>query len=246
MISEVTFAKKHTSFWNALLPNANNFIRIINGSLIEDLYKPLVPQKRKENIVFVNELAFRLYSALVKGNITVTKLRSKELEKNPCYIEAFAETKVFLSRFKYSVDFKIPLTDEEVNFIKDITTNIYHKYFDVIGTMKTSPLFKGCGFLNPANGDLYTPNKLIEIKSGGRKFSIYDFRQVLIYCTLNFYSPEKMLIDEVELFNPRMGILYTTTVNSLCKDLSSLQPQELFFEIKEAITDISFIDTAFI
>ncbi|EOI7408922.1 hypothetical protein OZ680_002666 [Yersinia enterocolitica] len=245
MISEVTFAKKHTSFWNALLPNANNFIRIINGSLVEDIYKPLALQERKENIVFVNELAFRLYSMLVKGQITIARIRSKELDTHKSYIEAFQETQVFLSRFKYSINFNTPLSNDEVNFVREITANIYHQYLAVIGSMETSPLFKGCGFINPANGDLYTANKLIEIKSGGRKFSIYDFRQILIYCTLNFYSPQKRLIDEVELFNPRMGIIYTTTVNALCKDLSSLQPQELFFEIKEAITDISFIDTDF-
>ena len=40
MISELTFSRKFTSFWNQLLPNANNFIRIINGSLIEDVYPP--------------------------------------------------------------------------------------------------------------------------------------------------------------------------------------------------------------
>lgn len=52
MISELTFSRKFTSYWNQLLPNANNFIRIVNGSLIDDVYPPLM-KMGKRKIMFL-------------------------------------------------------------------------------------------------------------------------------------------------------------------------------------------------
>ncbi len=46
MISELTFSRKFTSYWNQLLPNANNFIRIVNGSLIDDVYAPSMKREK--------------------------------------------------------------------------------------------------------------------------------------------------------------------------------------------------------
>lgn len=246
MISEVTFSKKYTSFWNQLLPNANNFIRVINGSLIDDVYSPIELPERKNNIAFVNELAFKLFTLIANGKMKNEDLFSSKLLHSDAFISAYNATDKFLSKFNYNEKFETPLQPAEIECVKLITTNIISQYSTFFSEIEVNPLFSGCGFINHSRGDIYVSGKLIEIKSGGRKFNIYDFRQVLVYCMLDFYSNNRRSIDTVELFNPRMGIIYTTKVENLCKNLSSLQPQELFFEIKEAVTDISFIESAFL
>lgn len=50
MISETTFAKKFTSFWAQLLPNANNYIRLVNGAMVQSLYTPEKPVRGRMSL----------------------------------------------------------------------------------------------------------------------------------------------------------------------------------------------------
>ncbi|VUC88129.1 Uncharacterised protein [Raoultella terrigena] len=242
MISELTFSRKFTSFWNQLLPNANNFIRIINGSLIEDVYPPLDDSNNKSNNVFVNECAFNLYTAIQNKSLDRNILSTQDLFHNPEFQAIFEQTKDYLKRFAYGSDFKLPLSMIEYNTIREIANNIFSRY-GMKNQVEVSPQFDGCGIINNSYGDIYYLNVLVEIKSGDRKFSVYDLRQVLIYFTLNFYSKDKRNIKNFELFNPRMGITYSDSIVTLCKELAFIQPEELYFEIMNSITEENFIVT---
>ncbi|MFE8047916.1 hypothetical protein [Brenneria goodwinii] len=242
MISELTFSRKFTSFWNQLLPNANNFIRIVNGSLVEDIYPPLTNSTNRANNVFVNECAFNIYAATQNGLLDENILFSSDIFHSPEFQHIFENTKEYLKRFSYGSNFQLPLDMLEYNTIREISRSIYQRYKG-IKYVEVSPLFSGCGVINNSYGDIYHPNNLVEIKSGDRKFSVYDLRQLIIYLTLNFYSKEKREIRNFELFNPRMGISYSDTVISLCKELAFIQPQEMYFLIMNSITDENFIET---
>lgn len=109
MISELTFSRKFTSFWNQLLPNANNFIRIINGSLIEDIYPPLDNSANRVNNVFVNECAFNLYSAIQNNSIDRNIISAQDLFHRSEFQAIFEQTKEYLKRFSYGSNFKLPL-----------------------------------------------------------------------------------------------------------------------------------------
>ncbi|EPN9529475.1 hypothetical protein ACT5AM_004217 [Cronobacter malonaticus] len=242
MISELTFSRKFTSFWNQLLPNANNFIRIINGSLIEDVYPPLDNSTNKSNNVFVNECAFNLYAAIQNNLLARNILSVQELFHEPDFQNILEQTKEYLQRFAYGSNFKLPLSMIEYNAIREIAKNISSRY-GMKHQIEVSPQFDGCGAINNSYGDIYYPSVLVEIKSGDRNFSVYDLRQVLIYCTLNFYSKNRRNIKNFELFNPRMGITYSDSIINLCKELAFIQPEELFFEIMNSITEENFIVT---
>lgn len=241
MISELTFSRKFTSFWNQLLPNANNFIRIINGSLIEDIDTPLQETPNKNNNVFVNECAFNVYTLAQRGIIDEKILFSQELFHTQEFQIAFEKTEAALKKFSYGSNFQLPLSTGEYNTISEIAKSILQRY-KTCHNIEVSPLFYGCGIINNSFGDIYYSDSLIEIKSGDRKFSVYDLRQLLVYFTLNFYSKDKRELHKFELFNPRMGIAYSDTISNLCKELAFIQPEELYFMIMNAITDEKFIE----
>ncbi|PLR48275.1 hypothetical protein CYR40_06760 [Chimaeribacter arupi] len=240
MISELTFSKKFTSFWNQLLPNSHNFIRIINGSLAENVYQPLPESSNRTNNVFVNECAFNLYGALQKGSIKESLFVSSDIFHSQEFNIIFEYTEKYLKKFNYGSNFQLPLDITEYNTIREISKNIFQRYrsFD---ELEVSPLFMGCGIINNSYGDIYYPDNLVEIKSGDRKFSIYDLRQLLVYLTLNFFSKKSRSIKKFEIFNPRMGISYNDTVVNLCRELAFIQPEELYFLIMNSITDENFI-----
>ncbi|ELT0932019.1 hypothetical protein ACX928_16235 [Enterobacter roggenkampii] len=242
MISELTFSRKFTSFWNQLLPNANNFIRIINGSLIEDVYPPLDESANRANNVFVNECAFNLYKAIQNGSIDRNILSVPGLFHSADFQTIFEQTKEYLKRFSYGSNFKLPLSMIEYNTIREMAKSIFSRYGE-INQVEVSPNFDGCGVINNSYGDICYSNILVEIKSGDRKFSVYDLRQILIYFTLNFYSKNKRGITSFELFNPRMGIIYSDSIVNLCKELAFIQAEELYFEIMNSITEENFIET---
>ena len=93
MISELTFSRKFTSFWNQLLPNANNFIRIINGSLIEDVYPPLDDSANRSNNVFVNECAFNLYTAIQNNSLDRNILSAHDIFHHADFQAVFEKNK---------------------------------------------------------------------------------------------------------------------------------------------------------
>ncbi|HFD7739356.1 MULTISPECIES: hypothetical protein [Serratia] len=244
MISELTFAKRFTSFWNQLLPNEKHYVRLINDGLFEIVDAPTGELNRKENIALINELAFEIYKQILSNKIKTPSLDSIEFYKSDKFLEIYANAKKRLSKFAYGSNFSLPLTSKELTTTRMLTLRLYTRYYDSMKDIIISPFFSGCGYINHSNGDLYIPGRLIEIKSGARNFGVVDVRQILIYCTLNFYSKKRLVIDEVELFNPRMGISYSCKTNELCENLGSLNQEDLFFEIKQHITENSFIEGA--
>ncbi|MGI2030331.1 hypothetical protein [Endozoicomonas acroporae] len=105
----------------------------------------------------------------------------------------------------------------ELNDINNLFRCLYGKYNQNINKMVVDPSLPGCGFINPAKGDLINQRTLIEIKSGERKFSVIDLRQILTYCTLNHFSESPYNIKFIELYNPRMGISYRDNIDNLCR-----------------------------
>ena len=119
---------------------------------------------------------------------------------------------------------------------------MYVRYVAQNSSSKIDPKFDGCGFINESYGDLISDDKLIEIKSGERRFNLTDLRQVLIYLVLNHYSKQPFNISSIELFNPRMGIAFAEEVENFCLNISALNSQELFSEIQKFIVDNNFVE----
>jgi hypothetical protein len=243
MISEITFSKRFTSFWNQLLPNERHYVRLINDGLFEVVDPPTGDKNRKENIALINEASFEIYKEILNKIINIHQLHTTEFYNSKIFSDLTLKVMERLSKFAYGSKFTLPLVSNEKETIKKLTLRLHSKYPSHLANIRIPPFFPGCGYINSAHGDLHINAKLIEIKSGARNFSVVDMRQVLTYCTLNFYSKTPLPIDTIELYNPRMGICYSSEINKLCNDLGSLDQEELFFEIKQRITDDSFIES---
>jgi hypothetical protein len=244
MISESTFANKFTSFWNEALPNAKNYVRLINSGLTEATHGPLSMVARPKNTVLVNVIAFNLFRDYVNKAYPPDQISTRGFHESGLFDLALRKAIAYLSNFTYGYSVDLPLSNPEIEDIIKIAQILSIRYDCNHGVLQIDPEFDGCGYINRSFGDLHVGTKLVEIKSGERRFSSVDLRQVLIYLTLNHYSKAPLEIHSVELFNPRMGILFHTDVNDFCRNLSALHSLELFDEIQKFIVDNVFIESA--
>lgn len=243
MISEATFAKKFTSFWNEILPNSKNYVRLINGGLIEALYEPFEAAERKNNIALINVLSFNMLRSFCNNESTFEELNKSSYTESEKFQEIIGKSLQYLSKFKYGNNCSLPLSNNEKAQINRLFKAMYDQCIYDSCYRIIDPHFDGCGFINKSYGDLVSDNKIIEIKSGERRFSVTDVRQIIIYLVLNHYSSKPINIASVMLFNPRMGIIFAESVENFCMNLSGLSSQELFIEIQKFIVDNNFIET---
>lgn len=243
MISEASFSKRFTSFWNELLPNAKNYVRIANSAARVSTHRPLPPSERRQNTAFVNTLAFILYRLVTVSRQDAQVLFSPGFRTSPELVAAAAESNRYLQRFRDYAPHELPLSEPEWQQTLQIAQILANRYNWIWGPL-VAPPFDGCGFLNPAEGDLFFQNKLVEIKSGERAFSLVDFRQVLVYCTLNHFSKNRLDIKQIELFNPRMGILFSESIDDFAVGMSSLGALELFEELGSYVSNTTFTELA--
>lgn len=242
MISEATFAKKFTSFWNEMLPNSKNYVRLINGGLIEAVYEPFETADRKNNTALVNVLSFSMFRALSNKAHTLDELSSKLFFDGKLFDALLQQSLHYLSRFSYGKDCELPLSSKEKIQISQLFRLLCVRYIADGQKTIVDPSFDGCGYINQSYGDLISNDRLVEIKSGERRFSVTDIRQVVIYLVLNHYSNNPKDLKYVELFNPRMGISFCEEIESFCKNISALSSQVLYSEIQKFIVDNNFIE----
>lgn len=243
MISEASFAKRFTSFWNELLPNAKSYVRHANSAARIYTHRPLTPPERKHNTAFVNTLAFNIYRLIITMRLDVSSVYHPNFRTSTELADAVTESTQYLLRFRDYAPHELPLSETEWQETLEITRLLTENYNWTLDPI-VAPAFDGCGFLNPAEGDIFTQKKLVEIKSGERSFGISDFRQVLVYCTLNHFSKNRFDIRRIELFNPRMGILFSDTVDDFTAGLSSLTALELFAELESYISNTTFTEAS--
>lgn len=242
MISESTFSKKFTSFWNEILPNSKNYVRLINGGLLEPVYEPFDTADRKNNTALVNVLAFSMLRELCNNTQTLDQLNNSQYFSSQNFEELLVKDLLYLSKFSYGSECSLPLSEKEKVQASQLFRQMYVRYVANNSSSQIDPKFDGCGFINESHGDLIANKKLIEIKSGERRFNLTDLRQVMIYLVLNHYSKTPFDITSVELFNPRMGIAFSEEVESFCLNVSALNSQELFSEIQKFIVDNNFVE----
>lgn len=242
MISESTFSKKFTSFWNEILPNSKNYVRLINGGLLEPVYEPFDTADRKNNTALVNVLAFSMLREFCNKTQTLDQLSNSQYFSSQNFEELQAKDLLYLSKFSYGSECSLPLSEKEKVQASQLFRQMYIRYVANNSSSQIDPKFDGCGFINESYGDLIADKKLIEIKSGERRFNLTDLRQILIYLVLNHYSKNSFDITSIELFNPRMGIAFTEEVESFCLNVSALNSQELFSEIQKFIVDNNFVE----
>jgi hypothetical protein len=92
------------------------------------------------------------------------------------------------------------------------------------------PFFHGCGILDSCYADVLAGQVLYEVKAGERAFRIYDLRQAITYCALNFQS-HQYRVNGVGLVNPRLGVFVKGSLDAFSKELCGMSSSDLCSEI---------------
>lgn len=241
MISETTFSKKFTSFWSQLLPNANNYIRLVNEAMVESLYAPEKPV-RNENVALCNTIAFEIFRLVKTGELSKDEVRSGAIFSSATFDKLAKDCESELKIFSHGNSMNLPLLKGELNDIRSIAIHMVEYFPAGAANITFSPRFEGMGFLNSAEGDVLLADSLVEVKAGFRNFSVNDIRQLLVYLSLNHYGRSPYVIRKVELYNPRMGMVFEENVERICDDISALQPSDLYHQILLFVTENNFIE----
>jgi hypothetical protein len=202
------------------------FIRKMNLQLYERefpvLSSKVVPGRRG----LVNEVAFSIFCQL-QDRLTQPRWEDANIQR------AMREaTEKVASLEKVSVEKIEAMNDVE---IKDCDQQVKRLQTFFIQQSKRQPLivrprFPGAGIIDSCEGDVMFGSNLFEVKAGQRTFRAVDLKQLLIYAALN-RSAHMTPIIELGLFNPRMGISFRSSIDSICLEISGCAAAELLPEI---------------
>lgn len=224
MISEVNFARGYTSFWTEYTPWINDFVLSINKGLLARIQSPIEIGDDTIHRSINNVIAFTLFKNVI------TKDNS---DLNEAYIEA----RKIIKQYPRSNLKSYEPTNDYVRIINKLSERLVNRYKSK--SIKFSPQFNGCGIMESCQGDVYYDKTLVEIKAGGRGILSSDIKQIITYCALNWLSRESMVIDNVELYNPRQGILWQSNLNELIMLISNLPTEDLFDQIGKYLSGLS-------
>ena len=235
MISASSFCKVHSSFWRDLAPTTDIFVRRLNLGQYEREFAEMKFQTRPMRRGFVNEVAFAVFcqSAKAQQGWPPGKLKKEEIDRAVATVRSLAVRREIGGESKSEEE----LAAEELLDIEEQNSRMIRMFsFNrPADELVTEPVFPGCGIIDACKGDLIVSNILFEVKAGDRLFRSVDVRQLITYATLNQIS-KRFNIEKVGLFNPRIGVSATISVDDLCFEISGKNSTELFSEIAAAIS----------
>ena len=226
MISELTFSREYGSFWRAITPTSEAFVRQINLGLSERWYRPLAGETASTRRAFVNELGFCLFRELGGGawrGRGWVRPADRDVVVRGAVGEAWRRVGSLAER---AGGHRLGVEEGELREAMNLAGRL-QAYFREAQDLMVEPTFAGCGVVDACRGDLLADSILTEIKAGERPFRSVDIRQILTYLALNQSSPEPKPILEVCILNPRLGLAFKTTVHDLCFNVSGLETRQL-------------------
>jgi hypothetical protein len=235
MISELAFIREYNTFWQKLLPGADYYIKIINSVLIENIFTPLTIEEEPTRRVLTNNISFALFELLIKNEFSINEVKTFDFTSNYS-IKLMNKEKAKLSSIRLESALTTELTQTEITIITELSARLYN-YYKSKQNVIVHPLFKGCGILNAAEGDVFYNSTLSEVKAGQSKFKIKDLRQIYTYLALNFADKNNLKISEVELFNPRRGEYWQENLEELSNKLAACSTIQILNEIILYISD---------
>ncbi|TNE53865.1 MAG: hypothetical protein EP338_10070 [Bacteroidetes bacterium] len=216
MISEASFARAYSSFWQEFTPWINDYTSFVNKGLVERKYEPL------------NSTDESIHRSI--NNVTAVVLFQNMIEQNNSDIDtAFEKAREIVKNFPRNGLDTYNLDNDQMRIIKLQSSRLVDTYKG--NDLIFNPQFDGCGILASCQGDLMYQKTLVEIKAGERNISSSDIKQVIVYCALNWLAKSERKIEIVEIFNPRQGVLWQSSLSSLISSISSLPTEDLFEQI---------------
>jgi hypothetical protein len=228
--SETKFSSSHSSFWNALLPMGDSYIRAQNAKpnrFAASIFSAVPADHRG----VINECAFLIFQDAVKLSKRPASLTASEVD----FFLKQADIYVAKLRSSKSLVFGEISKAGKIDAIH-IAENLYSFFLDEFSDILIKPPFPGCGWVNNAEGDVLSGLTLYEVKAGERQFRLTDIRQLLCYCALDF-SSKSYGITKVSLLNPRSGAFIREDLDSLCFKISGVGSAEVLGEIVNYISE---------
>lgn len=232
MISELVLIRSYSTFWKALFPGGEDYIKLINSGLGKKVNDTFNIQDKPHRRALLNSISFSIFEKYINKEISHEVYKS--LEPNSLLLKNIAHTeRSRLANLRFGKDLSVKISEIDFRLIKWISDALVKNYSKVY-RRTIRPKFKGCGIIFEAEGDIIYYNTLVEIKAGDRNFGIQDIRQLYVYLALNNLSPN-FEIEKIELFNPRTGILWNEHIDIVSDNIAGTPTIEILYEI------ISFI-----
>ncbi len=248
MISEHEFASSFDAFWESLFPLLSpSFIRDFNRKQIKrirygrrSLVRPIPIATAKEHADVVTELAFEMFKLAYE--------REKSRQGWQLSVDDFEPArKTVAVRFvglKSQVDLLRLMSSRIVENEVTALVSVYSRFFSTFQDAERlafRPRINGAGIIRMVEGDICTPESLIEVKTVNRNLTSSDFRQLLVYLALGLGSGQYAWSNAV-FFNPRRATFYSFDVATLVSYLSARNASDVFDEfiyyLSERETDL--------
>jgi hypothetical protein len=231
VISEKQFALSYAGFWKQLLPLAEEYVRTTNRELGR-FSPPLVSSLPSDTRGVVNEIGFRLFVAAATMGTSVDGLPKGAIGES--VLSGLLHIRGLREHGRAPVpDPTAQQLDEAASLAKRLA-----EFFEKASPQSVIPfpLFRGCGWLDECAGDVLGQHTLFEVKAGERRFRSIDVRQVLIYCALNAASKAYDL-SRVCFVNPRLGLFFEESIESLCSDAAGRPAMDVLNEIIQFVSE---------
>jgi hypothetical protein len=226
MISEKNFAKSYTSFWVEHTPWLSDYY-LTKDALGKRKVKLIDLPENPDHVGINNIIATTHFKNISSDPEYDIELSYKE---SIAVIEVFGKKK--RETYSFTDDYRQIVTIQAERLSGLYAGNLIH-----------DPAFPGCGLMTDCKGDLLYGTTLVEIKAyrefKRKPFHPEDFKQLLIYCALNFLAGNIYPIEKIQLFNPRMGYLWQSDLEEFVFLISNSTSAVLFENIGNYLTELS-------
>lgn len=224
MITATTFSRGYTSFWQEATPWLNGYVNHINSAELERNGSPLDGLDKMEYRSINNLIAFIQYCDEVQAKDKVDLNKSFQKAKS---VFKHIATSVIKS---YKID--------EINTIV-IEQQVKNLHYAYPNKGIYNPRFPGYSLILESEADFLYKKTLVEVKAADRKVTPGDIKQLITYMILNKISREPIEITCAELYNPRHAMKYSTQIEDLCSNISTLTFSEICILFENFIENIN-------
>ena len=203
MINERKLASHFSNFWRSCLPNLEAVTRSINLGY-ERADNAISSKSKPERRDLISETGYRLLQLRISNPSATPHAFLVPAEK--AAVAFFQGNQLDGGRDLAPLNESeltecMELADWMVRFLK---TNVED------GVVRV-PSFRGHGILHGCQGDLAVGQTLIEVKYVDRLFRSTDFRQILAYCSLEYFQSPGATFSEIIIVNPYLGIFFSVS-----------------------------------
>lgn len=229
MISEVTFARQYTSFWQQALPMSTPLVRTLNRRPeVFDKHELLAGRVRWD---VLGDLCVRLLGHRIsKGRLRRKELSGKEIA------ELAKEAVAFVRRQRGGAKSPGPFL-AEIETARKLAGRLarFLEEFEPRRYIIPHPQFDGCGVIDACRGDLLVGETLYEVKLNEKGFRVTDLRQLVIYSALNYARPRHKL-KRIAVVNPRLGIFFRSDLRGMLELMAGTDAFDLLSEILDFVS----------